>query len=151
MLGSCVIVGWIIVFLAVVNSFFANGNSALIGATRTWQAMGRIRLLPAQFERTHPRYQSPVLGILVQSLLTLVVALPLALGYGPVPAYELLATVLTAVMLCIYIVINISSMSYYLRRARQEFNWLLHFVIPAAGSLILIRCWPRPSGRARRC
>ncbi len=55
MLGFCVIVGWIIVFLAVVNSFFANGNSALIGTTRTWQAMGRIRLLPAQFERTHPR------------------------------------------------------------------------------------------------
>jgi amino acid transporter len=92
-----------------------------------------------------------VLGIVVQSLLTLVVALPLALGYGPVPAYELLATALTAVMLCIYIVINISSISYYLRRARQEFNWLLRFVIPAAGSLILIRCWPRPSGRARRC
>lgn len=38
--------GWIIVFLAIVNSFFANGNSALIAATRTWYAMGRIELCP---------------------------------------------------------------------------------------------------------
>jgi amino acid transporter len=130
--------GWIIVFLAVVNSFFANGNSALIAATRTWYAMARIRLLPSPLQRTHPRYASPVLGIAVQTLLTVVIALPLALGYGPVVAFELLATILTAVMLCIYIVINISSIGYYLRKARQEFNWLLHFVIPAIGSLILI-------------
>ena len=61
-------VGWVVVFLAVVNSFFANGNSAQIAATRTWYAMGRIRLLPAAFERTSPRYESPVLGIVVQTL-----------------------------------------------------------------------------------
>jgi len=74
----------------------------------------------------------------VQTLATVVIAFPLALGHGPVTAFELLATILTAVMLCIYIVINISSIGYYLRKARSEFNWLLHFVIPAVGSLILI-------------
>jgi amino acid transporter len=130
--------GWVIVFLAIVNSFFANGNSALIASTRTWYAMGRIRLLPSAFERTHPRYDSPVLGIAVQTLLTVVIALPLALGYGPVPAFELLATILTAVMLSIYVVINISCIAYYLRKARSQFNWLLHFVIPGAGALILL-------------
>jgi amino acid transporter len=131
-------VGWVVVFLAVVNSFFANGNSALIAATRTWYAMGRIRLLPAAFERTSQRYESPVLGIVVQTLATVVIAFPLALGYGPVTAFELLATILTAVMLCIYIVINISAIGYFLRKARDEFNCLLHLVLPAIGSLILL-------------
>ena len=131
-------VGWVVVFLAVVNSFFANGNSAQIAATRTWYAMGRIRLLPAAFERTSPRYESPVLGIVVQTLATVVIAFPLALGYGPVIAFELLATILTAVMLCIYIVINISAIGYYLRKARDEFNLLLHLVLPAIGTVILI-------------
>ncbi|HXW43523.1 MAG TPA: APC family permease [Streptosporangiaceae bacterium] len=130
--------GWVIVFLAVVNSFFANGNSALIASTRTWYAMGRIRLLPGAFERTSPRYSSPVVGIAAQTLLTLVIALPLALHYGPVTAFELLATILTAVMLGIYIIINLSSIGYYLRKQRAEFNWFLHLVLPAAGALILI-------------
>lgn len=130
--------GWVIVFLAVINSFFANGNSALIASTRTWYAMGRIKLLPAAFERTSRKYSSPVVGVAVQTLLTLVIALPLALGYGPATAFQLLATILTAVMLGIYIVINISSIGYYLRKQRAEFNWFLHLVLPAAGALILI-------------
>ncbi len=130
--------GWVIVFLAVINSFFANGNSALIASTRTWYAMGRIKLLPTAFERTSRKYSSPVVGIAAQTLLTLIVALPLALGYGPATAFQLLATVLTAVMLGIYIVINISSIGYYLRKQRAEFNWFLHLILPAVGALILI-------------
>ena len=41
-------------------------------------------------------------------------------------------------MLCIYIVISISTIGYYLRKARDEFNPLLHLVLPAIGSVILI-------------
>jgi len=100
--------------------------------------MGRIRLLSTAFERTHPRYFSPVIGIVAQTLLTLVIALPLALGYGPAIAFQLLATILTAVMLGIYIIINLSSIGYYLRKQRSEFNWFLHLVLPLAGALILI-------------
>jgi amino acid transporter len=130
--------GWVVVFIAVINSFFANGNSALVASTRTWYAMGRIRIFPSAFERTHKRYASPVVGIVVQSLATVVIALPLALNYGPTEAFSLLATILSAVMICIYIVVNISSFGYYWRRQRSEFNWFLHFVIPLVSSLILI-------------
>ena len=41
-------------------------------------------------------------------------------------------------MVGIYFVINISSIGYYWRRQRDEFNWFLHLVLPAAGALILI-------------
>lgn len=130
--------GWVIVFLAVINSFFANGNSALIAATRTWYAMGRIELLPSVFARTDRRHASPVTGIVAQTLLTVVIALPLALHYGPATAFQLLATILSAVMIGIYIVINISVIGYYARRQRAEFNWLAHVILPVIGSLALL-------------
>ena len=130
--------GWVIVFLAVINSFFANGNSALIAATRTWFAMGRIGLLPAAFARTDRRHASPVTGIAAQTLLTIVIALPLGLGYGPATAFQLLATILSAVMIGIYIVINISVIGYYARSQRAEFNWLAHVVLPVIGTLVLL-------------
>jgi amino acid transporter len=130
--------GWVIVFLAVINSFFANGNSALIAATRTWYAMGRIDLLPKAFARTDRRHASPVTGIVAQTLLTVVIALPLGLGYGPATAFQLLATILSAVMIGIYIVINISVIGYYARRQRAEFNWLAHVVLPVIGTLVLL-------------
>jgi amino acid transporter len=130
--------GWVIVFLAVINSFFANGNSALIAATRTWYAMGRIDLLPTVFARTDRRHESPVTGIVAQTLLTLVIALPLGLHYGPATAFQLLATVLSAVMIGIYIVINISVIGYYTRRQRAEFNWVAHVVLPVIGTVVLL-------------
>jgi amino acid transporter len=131
-------IGWVVVFLAIVNSFFANGNSALIASTRTWYAMGRIKVFPSSLARTNAKHETPTVGILVQGLLTLVLALPLALKFGPVDAFEILATILSAVMIGIYVVINISSFGYYWRRKRDEFNWLLHFVIPLVSSVILI-------------
>jgi amino acid transporter len=130
--------GWVIVFLAIINSFFANGNSALIAATRTWYAMGRISLLPGAFTRTSARHASPVVGILAQTLLTLVIALPLGLHYGPATAFQLLATILSAVMIGIYIVINLSVIGYYARKQRAEFNWLTHAILPVIGAVALL-------------
>jgi amino acid transporter len=130
--------GWVILFLAIINSFFANGNSALIAATRTWYAMGRIDLLPTVFARTDRRHAAPVTGIAVQTLLTVVIALPLGLHYGPATAFQLLATILSTVMIGIYIVINISVIGYYARKQRAEFNWLAHVVLPVIGSLALL-------------
>ena len=42
--------GWVLVFLAIANSAIANANASANAATRTWFAMGRIRLLPRPLE-----------------------------------------------------------------------------------------------------
>jgi amino acid permease-like protein len=47
--------GWVLVFLAVANSAIANANASANAATRTWFAMGRIRLLPRALEHVNPR------------------------------------------------------------------------------------------------
>lgn len=130
--------GWIVVFLAVANSAFANGNSAAIAVTRTWYALARVRLLPSAFGRTHPTRRSPSFGVVFQLVFTLVVGISAGLKYGPVNGFVLLATMLTAVMIAIYIVINLSCIGFFLRRARSEFNPVLHLAIPVLGIVAFV-------------
>src|SRR3984885_7480204 len=93
-------IGWVIAFLAILNSTFANGNAGTLATTRTWFAMARIGLLP-----------------------------------------RLLATILTGIMVAIYIVFNLSCILYYLRLQRSEFNWFLHLVVPVVGILAFLPVW----------
>src|SRR5581483_10469111 len=123
-------VGWVIAFFAILNSTFANGNAGTLATTRTWYAMARIGLLPSPLASVHRRYRSPHVGVAVQFLLTLAIGLPVGLHFGPTTAFVFLATILTGIMIAIYMVFNLSCIMYYLRRRRAEFNVLLHGVIP---------------------
>jgi amino acid transporter len=71
--------------------------------------------------------------VAVNCAITLGPGLPLGLAYGPTTAFIFLATILTGVMIAIYIVFNLSCICFFLRRKRSEFNWLLHLVIPVLG------------------
>jgi amino acid transporter len=68
----------------------------------------------------------------------LAIGLPLGLHYGPTTAFIFLATILTGIMIAVYIVFNLSCIFFFLRRARSEFNWLLHLVIPVLGIVAFI-------------
>src|ERR1700685_4214424 len=133
--------GWVVAFLAILNSTFANANAGTLATTRTWYAMSRIGLLPSPLAKIHPRWNSPYVGVLLQLVLALVIGLPVGLKYGPTTAFVLLATILTGVMIAIYMVFNLSCIFYYLRRQRSEFNVLLHLVIPILGIVAFIPAW----------
>jgi amino acid transporter len=133
--------GWVIAFLAIVNSTFANGNAGTLATTRTWYAMARIGLLPSPLARLHPKWNSPSVGVVVQLVLTLAIGLPIGLHFGPTTAFVFLATILTGIMIAIYMVFNLSCLLYYLRRRRPEFNVLLHAVIPVLGIAAFIPAW----------
>ncbi len=130
--------GWVVAFFAILNSTFANGNAGTLATTRTWFAMSRIGLLPSPLARVHPRWRSPYVGVLVQLAVTLAIGLPIGIHFGPTTAFVFLATILTGVMIAIYMVFNLSCMLFYLRQQRAEFNWLLHAVIPVLGILAFI-------------
>ncbi|HTU73691.1 MAG TPA: APC family permease [Trebonia sp.] len=133
--------GWVVVFIAILNSGVGNGNAGTLAATRTWYAMARIGVLPPVLARTSPRWKSPYVGVLVQLAVTLAVGLSVGLSFGPVPGFVLLATIVSGVMIAIYIVLNLSCLLFYARRARAEFNWLLHAVIPVLGILAFLPAW----------
>jgi pimeloyl-ACP methyl ester carboxylesterase len=79
--------------------------------------------------------------VIVQFLLTLAIGIPLGIHFGPVDTFSLLATILTGIMVAIYIVFNVSCILYYLRFQRPEFNWFLHLVVPVVGILAFLPVW----------
>src|SRR5580700_8609559 len=134
-------VGWVLAFLAILNSTFANGNAGTLATTRTWFAMSRIGLLPSPLARLHPQWRSPYVGVVVQLVVTLAIGLPIGIHFGPTTAFVFLATILTGIMIAIYMVFNLSCLVFYLRRRRDEFNVLLHAVIPILGICAFIPAW----------
>jgi amino acid transporter len=131
-------VGWVVVFLAVLNSNFAGQNAFSNAATRTWYAMARIHLLPSALSRTHSRWRSPHLAVLTQFAYTLALGAIFGGLFGPVNGFILLATLCTTIPIAVYMLINVSCMAYYLRYRREEFNWLVHGVLPLVGTIFLV-------------
>ena len=125
--------GWVLVFLAVANSAIANANASANAATRTWFAMGRIRLLPRPLEHVNPRWRSPDVAVVVQFVVGVVVAVWLGLRYEPLTAFQLVGTIVTAVIIAIYVVVNLACLVFHLRAPGVRFNPLLHGLVPLLG------------------
>lgn len=142
-------IAWVVAFVAIWNSTFANGNAGTLAATRTWFAMSRIGVLPAALSRTHARHRTPTVGVVVQMVITLAIGLPLGLHFGPVVTFVFLATILTGIMIAIYIIFNLSCLLFYARRARREFNWLLHGLFPVLGIVAFLPAWFTAMGIGR--
>jgi amino acid transporter len=75
------------------------------------------------------------------SIYTLAIGLPIGIHFGPTTAFIFLATILTGIMIAIYMVFNLSCIMFYRRRRPEEFNVLLHAVIPVLGILAFIPAW----------
>jgi amino acid transporter len=125
--------GFLIVFLALLNSAIANLNAANNSSSRNLYAMGRIRLLPGAFTALNSRFRAPYVGLFVQLVITIGVAIWLGLQYDPFTAFGLTATVIVDMFTPIYILLNLACIVYYLRFRRGEFNGVLHLLIPMVG------------------
>jgi len=132
---------WVLVFLAIANSAVANSNAGANATTRTWYAMGRIRLLPRIFASVHPRWNTPDVATVVQLVVGVGVALGLGFAFGPFPAFVLVATMITAVVILIYIALNVAVITFYLRERRDEFNVIKHLVVPIVGIAFFVPAW----------
>jgi amino acid transporter len=131
-------IGFLLVFIAIVNSTIANANAGANAATRTWYSLGRIRILPRMLATVHPQFRSPSIALWGQLVIGIAVSLWLGLQYDPITAFALLATTLTVFFVPMYMICNIACLVYYWRRQRGEFNVLLHGVIPILGVLAFI-------------
>ncbi len=129
--------GFLLVFLALVNSVIANQNAANNSATRTMFAMGRIRLLPQGYGRLST-LGTPVVALVTQLVVTLVISLWLGFQYDPYTAFLMTATVLVDVFTPMYILLNIACTAYFWRFRREEFSWLLHGLLPVLGALAFV-------------
>jgi amino acid transporter len=130
--------GWVLVFLAVVNSAIANANAGANATTRTWFSLGRIRLLPSAFGRVDPVTRTPRVAVATQFVFGLAAALILGAMYEPLPAFSLMATILVPSVILIFIAVNLACIGYYSRHAREERSWFLHVLLPILGVLAFL-------------
>jgi amino acid transporter len=126
-------VGWVVALIAICNSCLANANAGSNATTRTWFAMGRIRLLPEILASVHPRWKSPHFAVIAQFVVAVGLALWLGFQYGPYTAWLFMATLFTLILIVIYILILISCIAYYWRFKREDANIFLHGIIPVLG------------------
>jgi len=139
---------WFFVFLAIVNSTIANANAGVNVSSRTAYAMGRIGAFPHFFARVHHRHASPVVAILISTVVTVAVTLGLGLGYTPEVAFSMVGTGLVIVLAGIYIVMNAACIGYFWRqrRAGGRFNVVLHLIIPVLGIVAFVPAWLAAAG-----
>jgi amino acid transporter len=132
--------GWVIVFLALVNSSVANANAGANAATRAAYAMARIRLLPSALASVHAQHRTPYIAIHVQAIGGIALALFLGalLKGAPLNGVALLGTVATLIVIVIYMLVNLSCIVYFWRFRRTDFNLLLHAIIPIVGILFFV-------------
>ncbi len=64
--------GTIVLALALCAGIFTGLNGFYVAASRLMFSMGRARILPSVFGRTHPRFNTPVAGIVFAALACLI-------------------------------------------------------------------------------
>jgi amino acid transporter len=130
--------GWVLIFLAIINSALANSNAGVNAASRVIYSMGRNGVLPRAFGRTHPVHKTPHVAIIAQTALGIVVALAMGWKWGALNAFGIISYALTSLVILVYITVCLSTFVYYRRKHRAEFHPWLHGVFPIAGALLFL-------------
>jgi amino acid transporter len=128
--------GWVVVFLAIVNSIAANSNAAVNAATRVFYALARNRLAPRPLGHTHPEYKTPTVAIAWLSVFAVVLSFILGWKWGPLTGFALIATLAVIVVVIVYILLCLGCIWHYWTKRRSEFNVLLHGILPLAGAVL---------------
>jgi amino acid transporter len=133
--------GWVLVWLAILNSAIANSNAGVNAATRVIYSMARNGALPRLLARTHPTHKTPHVAIIAQTAIGLAVSLLLGWKYSSnlIIAFSIVATAVTIVVIVVYITICFACIAYFSRIERlASFNPLLHWIFPLLGAAAFI-------------
>lgn len=130
--------GWVVIFLALLNSAVANTNGIANAATRVLWSLGRSRVIPHHFARTHRRFGTPTVATISVFTFAAVLTVLLGVAYTPQIAYGLLGTIIVGLVIPVYMTVNVASFAYYWHHARGEFNWVRHAIVPALGILAFV-------------
>lgn len=129
-----------VVDCAVALDAFVASLAATVLVSRTLFAMGREGGLPKVFAWTHPKYETPWIGVIASIALTVVLVTWLAyFTYDPFTYFGFMATAATFLLLGTYILVSAAGMRYFWREKHAHglaYNLLLDFVAPAVAIII---------------
>ncbi len=130
--------GWVIMFLAFLNSLLACTNGCVNACTRVIWSMGRVRVLPSFLNRTSPKYRSPSAAFISVFAVGTIVALWLGRQYDPVTGFALTGTAVVALVIPVYMITLLASLGFFLRGRRSDFHVVKHGIVPLVGVAILV-------------
>ncbi|HEY6409380.1 MAG TPA: APC family permease [Ktedonobacteraceae bacterium] len=139
-----------IAIFAILNSALANANAGVNAASRVLYAMGRTDTLPGPLAHIHARFRTPDIAIIFTMFVGVVFTLLPGIYYGPAIAFGLLGTIITILILVVYMAICLAVPFFYRRERSAEFTILRHIVLPVIPLVILIfpigaQFYPAPS------
>jgi len=138
---------WVFLLFALLNSAIAVSIACFNGGTRTWYGMGRSGVLPTALGKVNPRRKTPVNAIHLEVAVQ-VVAFVCVLIWGVENVFFTWANAITIGLVLMYSLANIGVVKYYLTEARDQFNPLLHVVVPvvasAAGVVVIWKSYFSP-------
>ncbi len=126
-----------IAILAILNSALANANAGVNAASRVLYAMGRTRTLPGPLAHISQRFHTPDIAIIFTTIVGVVFTLWPGFVYGPSTAFALLGTIITILILLVYMATCLAVPFFYLRERRPEFNVLRHIILPLVPFVVL--------------
>lgn len=130
-------IGPLILTFAILNSALGNGNAGINATSRVAYAMGRIGTLPRMFARLS-RYQTPIVGIVIHSVASIIITIACGLAFGIANAFGLVGSLLTLGLLLLYMASCVSTFFFYRRERPQDFRIVQHVIIPVVPLIILV-------------
>jgi amino acid transporter len=130
--------GWIFVFVAIINSVVAISIAASNAVTRVWYGMGSVGVLPKDLAKIQPRFKTPSNAINLQIGVSVVLTIAVGLWVGSADIYGFLGDIITVAIVIMYGLANIALYFYMRREQTEHFRWWRHALIPLVGTLLLL-------------
>lgn len=127
-----------VAILAILNSALANANAGVNAASRVLFAMSRIRTLPTPLAHISDRFRTPDVAIIFTMIVGVVFTLVPGFVYGTGNAFGLLGTIITILILLVYMATCIAVPFFYRRELPEEFNVGRHIILPIVPAIVLI-------------
>jgi amino acid transporter len=129
-----------IVYIAGVTSILGSLIGLVNSQARILFNSGREGLLPAFLGKIHPRHQTPHSAMWIFLIVSVVLVLGLCLigGVAPLNYFGYAGTLGAIPIILTYMLTNLALPVYVVRYHRAELNIFRHFVLPIAGTLVML-------------
>jgi amino acid transporter len=123
----------------IITGSFACGMAFHNTTARYCYSLGREGLLPRALGRTHPRWRSPHIASITQSVIAALIVLGFALFTGTndpthqayIQLYRLMAVMGVIVILSVQALVSLAILLYFRRHHEAEVHWWRTIVAPA--------------------
>lgn len=129
----------LLVSFAMLNSVTAGEQSSFNASSRLMFALGRSGVAPRGLAKIHPVRRTPYIAIATTVAFAIVASIAgMALLGGTFNAFVFYLTVLTVPLIVLYALMCIACFVFFWTKARADFNWVKHALVPGVGLALLL-------------